>query len=139
ERIAKNRLIKKAIPLALGDSYQQYRIIGTNKEYAELYKVELDKGEWWNQEMEVTIGANVAEVLNFSVGTDFESTHGLTQGGPGHEEQHYVVKGILKRSNTVLDNLILTSVESIWHVHEAHSESKSIVKQDTSFIPSKLI
>jgi len=139
ERIAKNRLIKKAIPLALGDSYQQYRIIGTNQDYAELYKAELAEGAWWNREMEVTIGALVAETMKFSVGSKFKSTHGLTQGGPGHEEQDFVVRGILKRSNTVLDNLILTSVESIWHVHEAHGEVKSDVQQDTSFIPSKLI
>src|SRR5688572_9613097 len=140
ERIAKNRLIKKAIPLALGDSYQQYRIIGTNQEYAELYKAELEEGVWWNQEMEVTIGANVAETLKVLVGSKFESTHGLTQGGPGHEEQQFVVKGILRRSNTILDNLILTSIESIWHVHEGHTEvGEPKAQQDTSFIPSKLI
>ena len=139
ERIAKNRLIKNAIPLALGDSYQQYRIIGTNQAYGELYKAELEEGAWWNQEMEVTIGANVAETLKFSVGSKFESTHGLTQGGPGHEEQQFEVKGILGRSNTVLDNLILTSVESIWHVHEGHTEAAEPAQQDTSFIPSKLI
>ena len=139
ERIAKNRLIKKAIPLALGDSYRQYRIIGTNKEYADLYKAELEKGDWWNKEMEVVIGVNVGETLKLTIGDKFQSTHGLTQGGPGHDEQQFVVKGILQRSNTVLDNLILTSVESIWHVHDAHGEAKSNVQQDTSFIASKLI
>jgi putative ABC transport system permease protein len=142
ERIARNRLIKKAIPLALGDSYQAYRIIGTNKEYAELYKAELSQGEWWNTEMEVAIGVNVAEALKFSIGDKFESTHGLTQGGHAHEAQKFIVKGILKRSNSVLDNLILTNVESIWHVHEAHSdeeESDPARQQDSTFIPSKLI
>ena len=137
EKIAKSRLIKKAIPLALGDSYQSYRIIGTNQEYVELYKVELENGAWWNDEMEVVLGANVAETMKFSVGSKFESTHGLTEGGPGHEEQQFVVTGILKRSGTILDNLILTSVESIWHVHEGH-EGETEIKQDTSFIPSKL-
>ncbi len=140
ERIAKNRLIKKVIPLALGDSYQAYRIIGTNREYAELYQAELSQGEWWSKEMEVTLGANAAEALKFSIGDKFESTHGLTQGGHAHEDQQFIVKGILKRSNTILDNLILTNVESIWHVHEEHTEeSLSVVQSDSSFIPSKLI
>lgn len=140
ERIAGNRLIKTAIPLALGDSYQAYRIVGTTKEYAELYNAELEKGDWWNNEMEVAIGANVAEALKFSIGSTFESTHGLTQGGHAHEEQGFVVKGILKRTNTVLDNLILTSVESIWHVHEEHGEEEeSEVHADTTSIPSRLI
>lgn len=142
ERIAKNRLIKKAIPLALGDSYGAYRIIGTNGEYAELYQAELSQGKWWSTEMEVTLGANVAEVLKFSIGDTFESTHGLTQNGHAHEDQKFIVKGILKRSNSVLDNLILTSVESIWRVHEEHGEENvpdQARQQDTTFIPSKLI
>src|SRR5687768_11594422 len=46
ERISKNRLVKKAIPMALGDSYNGYRIIGTNRLYAEQYKAELENGEW---------------------------------------------------------------------------------------------
>lgn len=142
ERIAKNRLIKRTIPLALGDSYQAYRIIGTNLEYADLYKAELAQGDWWSEEMETTLGVNVAEGLQFKVGDTFESTHGLTQGGHAHEDQKFVVKGILKRTNTVLDNLILTSVESIWHVHEEHSEEAEHDAEhvnDSTFTPSRLV
>jgi len=141
ERISKNRLIKKAIPLALGDSYQAYRIIGTNQQYAELYHAELSQGDWWKDEMETTVGANVAEALKFKVGDNFASTHGLTQGGGKHEEQNFIVKGILKRTNTVLDNLILTGVESIWHVHEAHGEDEKEEEhaRDSSFLPSLLV
>lgn len=142
ERIAKNRLIKGAIPLALGDSYQAYRIVGTNKNYAELYDAELVQGAWWADEMETTIGANVAEALKFRVGDQFKSTHGLSLGGHSHEEKQFVVKGILKRTNTVLDNLILTSIESIWHVHEEHSEVEEMNKKsdvDSTFTPSRLV
>jgi putative ABC transport system permease protein len=139
EQISRNRLIKKAIPLALGDSYQSYRIIGTTQEYPILYNATLAQGDWWNEELETVLGANVAEILKLKVGDTFASTHGLTQGGPGHEEQKFIVKGILNRTNTVIDNLILTSVESIWHVHEhAEGETKH-EKHDSTFIPSKLI
>jgi putative ABC transport system permease protein len=141
ERISKSRLIKKAIPLALGDSYQVYRIIGTNQSYAELYHAELAQGNWWKEEMEATIGANVAETLKLKPGDTFASTHGLTRAGHAHENQNFVVKGILKRTNTVVDNLILTSVESIWRVHEEHSEQPLPVKtkNNSSFIPSFLV
>lgn len=140
ERIARNRLVKKAIPLALGDSYREFRIIGTTKDYPELYHAELAQGDWWKNEMEVTLGANVAARLKFSVGDSFESTHGLTQGGHAHEEQKFVVKGILKRANTILDNLILTSVESIWHVHNTHTVEDSVSDESPiSFVPSKLV
>lgn len=124
DRIAKGRLIKKAIPLALGDSYEGYRIIGTNRDYVELYKGELATGDWWQKDLEVTIGATVSELTKLKVGDSFLSAHGLVSGGHAHEEQKFVVKGILKKTNTVLDNLVLTSVESIWKVHEEHVEEE---------------
>ena len=140
ERISKSRLIKNSIPLALGDSYQTYRIIGTTQKFAELYKAELAQGNWWSKEMEVTLGALVAEELKFSIGDKFESTHGLTKEGHAHEEEKFVVSGILERTNTVLDNLIITSVESIWHVHEEHGEMEVKAQEtDSTFTPSSLI
>jgi putative ABC transport system permease protein len=141
EGVAKHRLVKNAIPMALGDSYQGYRIIGTTKNYAALYNAEVAIGEWWNKDMEVTIGAATAELLKLKLGDAFMSTHGLTQDGHSHEEQNFVVKGILKRTNTVLDNLILTNVESIWKVHASHDESEDSVTHTHAgnFIPSPLV
>lgn len=141
EKISKSRLIKNAIPLALGDSYLSYRIIGTTQKFPDLYEAELAQGNWWKKKMEVTLGATVAEELKFSTGDKFESTHGLTKEGYAHEEEKFVVTGILKRTNTVLDNLIITSIESIWHVHEAHGVSDGVKAErpDSSFIASQLI
>lgn len=140
ERIAKNRLVKNAIPLALGDSYQAYRIIGTDHRYAELYKAEVEQGEWYKEEMQVVLGANVAAMTKFKLNDEFASAHGLTVGGHAHDEHNFVVKGILKRSNTVLDNLILTSVESVWHVHDLHTEEDhGHYERDTSFVASPLV
>jgi putative ABC transport system permease protein len=120
ERLAKHRLVKTAIPLALGDSYQNYRIVGTTRQYTDLYQAELASGEWWQQEMEVVVGATVLELLKLKVGDTFESAHGLTQEGTAHEAHPFLVKGVLKKSNSVIDNLIFTNVISIWRVHEEH-------------------
>ncbi|MBX2956746.1 MAG: FtsX-like permease family protein [Cyclobacteriaceae bacterium] len=140
ERIAKNRLVKNAIPLALGDSYEAYRIIGTDQRYAELYNAEVEQGEWFKDELEVVLGANVAAMTKFKLNDEFASAHGLTVGGHAHDEHNFVVKGILKRSNTVLDNLILTSVESVWHVHDLHTEEDhQHHERDTSFVASPLV
>jgi putative ABC transport system permease protein len=144
EQVSRSRLIKKAVPLALGDSYQSYRIVGTTPEYRELYPLELAQGEWWDHELETTIGANVAEGLKLKTGDAFQSTHGLVEGGSGHEDQKFVVTGILKRTNTVADNLILTSVETVWHVHE-HAAADSVgehedhAEHDSTFVASRLI
>ena len=44
-RCAKNRLVKKAIPLALGDGYQGYRIVGTSHDYLAHYGATLAAGQ----------------------------------------------------------------------------------------------
>ncbi len=133
ERIAKHRLVKKAIPLALGDSYLGFRIVGTNSDYPEFYKAELVAGNWWSSDMEVTVGATVAEKLKLSLGAKFLSAHGLSSDGHAHEEHPYVVSGVLKRSHTVLDNLILTNIQSIWLAHDLAESGKSPVN------PSSLV
>lgn len=122
ERVSSNRLIRKAIPLALGDSYGSYRIIGTNEEYPALYKAELSRGDWHASHFEVSVGSNVHRMAGLDIGQKFSSAHGLTDGGHAHDEHQYVVTGVLKPSNSVLDNLILTSVESVWKMHEEHEE-----------------
>jgi len=131
DRLAKHRLVKNAIPMALGDSYQNYRLVGTTRAYAELYKAELETGTWWQQDMEVTIGATVARLLNLKLDDTFASAHGLSEVGHAHEEHPFVVKGILKPTFSVLDNLILTNVSSIWLVHEHSEDEHEIVKPDS--------
>jgi putative ABC transport system permease protein len=125
ERIAKNRLVKNAVPLALGDSYRGYRIVGTSREYAELYQAEIAEGSWWSKPMEVTLGAAVSESLELPVGSVFSSNHGLTQQGHAHDNQDFIVAGVLGSTNTILDNLILTGVESVWLVHDIHEKVES--------------
>ena len=121
ERIARNRLVKESIPMALGDSYAGYRIIGTTRPYADLYHAELSAGDWWEKPMEVTLGSAVASALKVTIGTRFTSSHGLSQDGHAHDEHQFVVKGILKQTNSVLDNLVLTGIESIWRVHDLYT------------------
>jgi len=122
DRLAKHRLVKSAIPMALGDSYQNFRIIGTNRQYTNLYNAELSSGDWWQADMEVVVGATVAQLLKLKAGDTFESSHGLTKEGSAHEAHPFMVKGILKKTNSVIDNLIITNVSSIWNVHEEHGE-----------------
>ena len=136
DRLAKHRLVKNAIPLALGDSYNSFRIIGTNKSYADLYQGTLNSGEWWKNDLEVTIGANVAKRTNLKMGDTFASSHGLTREGHAHDERKYIVKGILNPSGTVLDNLLLTNVKSIWLVHE---ESNTPLPITIDTLQSRLI
>jgi len=139
ERLSKHRLVKSAIPMALGDSYQNFRLVGTNRAYAELYQAELAMGEWWTNDLEVVVGSTVAELLKLKVGATFESAHGLSKEGHAHEESPFVVKGILKSTHGVLDNLILTNVSSIWKVHEEPGEEELTSEAVTLINPSSLV
>ena len=120
--LTRNRLIKKTIPLALGDNYQGFRIVGTNHDYVKLYEAELKGGDLWKYNLESVIGANVAAKLKLQVGDKFNGSHGMSVVDMEHEEQAYEIVGILKKSGSVLDNLILTNVESVWAVHD-HADS----------------
>lgn len=120
--LTRNRLIKSAIPLALGDNYQGFRIVGTNHDYVKLYQAEVGKGEMWKKNLDVTIGATVAKQLRLKPGDEFFGTHGVTGSHMAHEETSYRVVGIFKPVDNVLDNLILTNIESVWAVHKHEEE-----------------
>ncbi len=118
----KHPLVKKTIPLAMGDSYKEYRIIGTNTDYVDLYKGSLGDGRLWENDFEVTLGANVAKELGLKLGDQFVSAHGFGEAIMEHDEHKFEVVGILAPSNTVLDKLILTNIGSIWASHDDHAE-----------------
>lgn len=113
-------LIQTAIPLSLGDSYQGFRIVGTTPEIITHYQDSLAEGRLWEQPLDVTIGSRVAEKEGLKIGDEFFSTHGLdiNQDLEHDDAGAFRVVGILHKSGTVLDQLILTSPESIWQVHD---------------------
>ena len=67
-RVMKHPYIEEAIPLAYGDNYKMFRIVGTEKSYAKHYSMELDEGALWEAPYEVTVGANVAKTLDLKLG-----------------------------------------------------------------------
>jgi len=118
----KHPLIKKAIPMALGDSYKTYRIVGTNHEYVDIYEGEINSGRLWDGDFEVVIGAKVAEMTGLKFGDTFHSAHGLGETVSHHHEHDFRVAGILKKNNTVLDQLILTDMRNVWLAHAPHGD-----------------
>ena len=117
QALAKNRMVKKTMPLALGDSWRGHRIVGATHDYPEHYGAKVANGRLWQKEMEAVLGAEVAARTGAAVGMQFAGAHGM--GGEGHEHEHkYSVVGVLAATGTVIDRLVLTSIESVWHVHD---------------------
>lgn len=133
EKLLNHRLVKTAIPLALGDSYNGYRIVGTSREYPDLYNAELAEGAYWKEHFEATIGSSVALKSGLKVGDSFYSSHGISGAGHSHDEEAFKVVGILAPTGTALDNLIFTNTETVWLSHgeafvveEAQSDSVQV-------------
>jgi putative ABC transport system permease protein len=122
--LAKDPLIRRAIPISLGDSFRGFRIVGTVPEYLDLYGGRLAEGRRWSAAMEAVLGAAVAADAGLRVGARFAGSHGMAGGGALHDEAAYTVAGVLAPTGTVLDRLVVVSTESVWQVHEAHHQEK---------------
>jgi putative ABC transport system permease protein len=131
KNLMRNRLIKSSIPLALGDNYRGFRIVGTNHDYVNLYEGSLASGELWQYNLDCVIGSKVAQQLELKVGDVFFGAHGMSVPDLEHDEASYKVVGVLAPSGAVLDNLILTNIESVWLVHD-HAETDSVDVHDHS-------
>lgn len=109
----KHPQIKTAIPLALGDNWKGFRIVGTTTAYPDHYGAELSGGRLWNKPFEAVAGSSVG----LSEGTTFSGAHGLLAGGHTHDNEKYTIVGVMKPTGTVLDRLILTSLDSVLNIH----------------------
>ena len=130
EIFARNRDIAQVIPLALGDNLGGFRIVGTTVDYVALYHAEYKNGRSWEKPMEAVAGAYAAHKLNLDVGSQFSGAHGLAENDDHHHNEKYTVTGILQPTGTIIDRLVLTSVESVQELHHheeaGHEDSQEI-------------
>ena len=122
KKIMKHPAIKFGVPISLGDNFQNYRIVGTDKKFLKLYDAELEIGSIWEKPMQSVIGSNVANFTKLKIDKFFVGSHGLIDTGDIHSEQPYKVVGILKKTGTILDNLIITSLDSVWNLHSNQND-----------------
>ena len=129
----KHPIFKSAIPLSLGDSHRGYRIVGTNTGFIDIYEAKFADGKLFEENMEVVVGATVAKNLNIKLGDEFKSSHGLIEDeNLVHEDAApFKVVGILEKTGSVIDQLIVTKTQSIWAVHDEHShEAEETAEHD---------
>ena len=120
----KHPFVKTAIPLAFGDNYRGFKIVGTTPDYLEKYGAKVEAGKIFSKNFEVVIGSEIAKKLNIKVGDKFFGSHGDAEEGEVHEEFAYVVSGIASPTGKVIDNLILSNIQSVWAMHEGHDHEE---------------
>ena len=120
--------VKKAIPLAYGDNYVGFKIVGTTPDYIEKYQAKIAEGKVFDHNFEVVIGAEVAEKLNLKLGDTFKGTHGSASEGEVHDHGEYSIVGIASKTGKVIDNLILSNIPTVWQMH--HEEGNEEVTEN---------
>ena len=121
-KLKSHPMIKRIVPLALGDAFRGFRIVGTEHNYLKLYDATLAQGELWVKPLDAVLGAQVAKVTGLKIGAAFTGSHGLGAGGGEHEAAPFKVVGVLAPTGSVADRLVLTGIDSVWKMHEHHAE-----------------
>jgi putative ABC transport system permease protein len=134
QTLARNPMIRRAVPLALGDATHSFRIVGTTPEYLALYNAHLAAGRVFQQPMEAVLGAQTAQRLHLHVGDQFVGAHGVNGNGELHSAFPYTVTGILAPTGAVIDRLALTPVESVWRVHADEHTAADPAQQITAVL-----
>jgi putative ABC transport system permease protein len=123
ETLAKNPMIARTEPISLGDSVGGARIVGARNSFFELYGAKPAQGSLPQNTLDAVIGASVAKRLKLKIGDSFVGSHGLAEGGEAHDTYPYTLVGILEPTGRVIDELVVTPLESVWAVHEGHTAS----------------
>jgi putative ABC transport system permease protein len=112
--LSSNRAVALAIPIAVGDNYLGYRIVGTltnlftEAEAAPGRRFRLVAGGRWFEDgyREAVVGSFVAQRLRLKPGDTFKPYHGLNFNPQEQHEDEYVVTGVLEPSNTPADRVL---------------------------------
>ncbi len=113
EDIRKHPAVQHAIPIAVGDNYYGYRIVGTltnlltDVEYTPGKRYRLHSGRVFDPTLrEAVVGSFAAQKLGLKVGVTFQPFHGLNFDPKSQHQETYVVVGVLEPSNTPTDRVI---------------------------------
>jgi putative ABC transport system permease protein len=110
------------VPISLGDSHRQFRVMGTTAEYFDRYKyrggraLAFSDGRTFDDVFDAVIGADVAATLGYTVDDPLVVAHGVASF-VSHDNQPFRVAGILEKTGTPVDRTVIVSLEAIEAIH----------------------
>ena len=134
--IAAHPQIDWIVPISLGDSHRQFRVMGTTAEFFTRYKFRGDrslsftKGHGLDDLYDAVIGADVAATLGYSVGDPIVVSHGLASFTE-HDDQPFRVAGIIAKTGTPVDRTVIVTLEAIEAIHVDWQSGAQIPGQTT--------
>ncbi|WP_375228166.1 ABC transporter permease [Roseobacter sp. S98] len=124
------------VPISLGDSHRQFRVMGTTLGFFEHYRyrqdrqIEVAHGLMMDDLFDAVIGADVAETLGYDVDDPIVVAHGLASFTE-HKDQPFRISGILARTGTPVDRTVIVSMEAIEAIHVDWRSGAQIPGQST--------
>ena len=124
------------VPISLGDSHREFRVMGTTPAFFDRYKyrsrqsLSVRDGAIMSDLFDTVIGADVAATLGYSVGDPIVVSHGLASFSD-HKDQPFRVSGILKKTGTPVDRTVIVSLEAIEAIHVDWKSGAKIPGQST--------
>lgn len=124
------------VPISLGDSHRQFRVMGTSTEFFERYKyrsgqsLAIAQGLVMSDLFDTVIGADVATALGYKVGDPIIVAHGLASFTE-HKNQPFRISGILEKTGTPVDRTVIVSLEAIEAIHVDWQSGAQIPGQST--------
>jgi putative ABC transport system permease protein len=120
--IAKRRDVDWIVPISLGDSHRQFRVMGTTPAFFERYKyrsgqsLAIREGAIMDDLFDTVIGSDVAATLGYSIGDPIVVAHGLASFTK-HDNQPFRVSGILRKTGTPVDRTVIVGLRAIEAIH----------------------
>ncbi|MEM1313202.1 MAG: ABC transporter permease [Pseudomonadota bacterium] len=111
-----------AVPISLGDSHRQFRVMGTTQAFFDRYRyrggraLEMARGGRMEDLFDAVIGAEVARALGYEVGDPIIVAHGLASFVE-HDDTPFRISGILEKTGTPVDRTVVVSLEAIEAIH----------------------
>ena len=110
------------VPISLGDSHRQFRVMGTTDAFFQRYKyrsdrgLELAKGTLMGDLFDTVLGADVAGALGYDIGDPVVVSHGLASFSD-HVDLPFRVSGILQKTGTPVDRTVIVGLRAIEAIH----------------------
>lgn len=134
ERLEQDPRVKSALPIALGDSYQGFAVVGTKAAYFDKFLygarqnlllaegrtfTDYSVGQPASVLFEAVLGAEVAKRLKHAVGDKIALSHGMQiqQTAPSHADKPFTVVGVLKATGTPVDQSVHISLAGMEAIH----------------------
>lgn len=124
------------VPISLGDSHRQFRVMGTTAAFFEHYKYRQGRalafadGLIMDDLFDTVIGADVAATLGYDIDDPIIVAHGLASF-TAHKDQPFRVSGILEKTGTPVDRTVIVSMEAIEAIHVDWQSGAQIPGQST--------